>query len=329
MLPRAWIVLFLNGLILTACASPPRDDALLLARTGEQTTAAVQQNLQMLSTAALRQSEVNAFLTTAKTCRIRPDFCQPVTDSPELLEERLKFVQLIKLRTKALQELNSAYGAFRMEAEYDAESDLETALGELSTSANAYAAVASVPLSAAFAVLPRAGGLWARRRQKERLRAANELIGGATKIMSAALEREEIVFTAFMGDWSKRESEMRILLIEAGLNSRSDVLMPLLEDLGTDLVADSERTLSDEPALARAVEALAIARAELRATSAVQAYAAAARALENLSEAHRRFDSLSTSDFDSVEAALAELAGAAEDIDAALSERPAAEELAH
>lgn len=314
------------GFLLTSCASVPRDQAMALADTGDQATSVILAQLQRVSASASRQIEINAFVKTMDYCGALPEDCKAQLPSDALAAQYSKLAGLTASRIKAVAALNKAYDALAREAEYDARGVLGGAISDLANTTNTYTslALAGVGGGAGLAVsqvvgelAPQAVGIFAGNQQAERLRMASKIIGEATANLSDALAAETVVYESFLEVWTRKENEMRVLLLQAGLTSRAEILAPLADSIGVPIGGGAKSIIKRSQALSTAVEAIATAQTQRRQQASVAAYQSAVRALRNLSAAHKNFDNFRQSDLDKVIWALDELNAAVDSLDGA------------
>lgn len=311
---REWLIVGGLCLGLTACASVPRDQAAQLARSGAEASDLAAQEVRDLSGRLDRQEELMAFTTTWETCveLTDPTQCEPVDQSDANAREVDKLIQAINLRARALTALADAYRALGQEAEYDAGGAMETVVGRLTTSVNAYADIIqpgsgtliSAPLGQA---ITRGAGVLAGDRQRARLRDGSARIRGAVGLLRRSLGAEVQLFNSLSGSFAEQEGATVEALYDAGLISRAPLLQPLAADLGVTLVFDAEQILANDRR-ARA-SALAFLRGQANDRVRLQAarYDAILKTLAKLETAHTDFETVGGADIADLNRAIADI----------------------
>ncbi len=309
---REWLIVGGLCLGLTACASVPRDQAAQLAKSGAEASDLAAQEVRDLSGRLDRQEELTAFTATWETCveLANPAECEPVDQSDANAREVDKLIQAINLRARALTALADAYRALGQEAEYNAEGAMETVVGRLTTSVNAYADIlqpGSGTLISAPAgnVITQGAGLLARDRQRARLRDGSARIRAAVTLLRTSLAGEVRLFNALSGTFADQEGAAVEALYDAGLIERAPLLRPMAEDLGVALTPGAEQILASDPRARGAALAFLRGQANDRVRLQAARYDAILKALAKLEEAHADFETLGGADIADVNRAIA------------------------
>jgi|GEM_PF-2076930 len=308
--------LIVGGLIisLTACAAVPKEQAGQLARSGAEASDLAAQEVRDLSGRLDRQEELMAFTTTWETCveLADPTQCEPVDQSDANAREVDTLIQAINLRARALTALADAYRALGQEAQYDAEGAMETVVGRLTSSVNAYAEVIQ-PGSGGLIGAPLGGairqgaGLLARDRQRARLHNGSARIREAIGLLRRSLGAEVQLFNSLSGSFAEQEGATVEALYDAGLIERAPLLKPMADDLGVALVPGAEQILATDPR-ARA-SALAFLRGQANDRVRLQAarYDAILKTLAKLETAHTDFETVGGADIADLNRAIADI----------------------
>lgn len=311
---REWLIV--GGLCvgLSACASVPREQAAQLARSGAEASDLAAQEVRDLAGRLDRQEELMAFTTTWETCveLADPTQCEPVDQSDANAREVDKLIRAITLRARAMTALADAYRALGQEAQYDAEGAMETVVGRLTASVNAYADIIQ-PGSGSLIGAPAGGairqgaGLLARDRQRARLQAGSARIREAVGLLHRSLGAEVRLFNSLSGSFAEQESATVEALYDAGLIERAPLLRPIADDLGVTLTPATEQILATDHR-ARA-SALAFLRGQANDRVRLQAarYDAILTTLARLETAHADFETLGGADIANLNRAIADI----------------------
>lgn len=311
---REWLIVGGLCLSLTACASVPRDQASQLAKSGAEASDLAAQEVRDLSGRLDRQEELTAFTATWETCveLADPNQCEPVEQSDANAQEVQKLIRAINLRADALTALADAYRALGQEAEYDAEGAMETVVGRLTTSVNAYADIIqpgsgtliSAPLGQAIS---QGAGLLARDRQRARLRNGSARIRAAVGLLRQSLGGEVRLFNALSGSFAQQEGAAVEALYEAGLIERAPLLKPIADDLGVTLTPATEQILASNPSARGAALAFLRGQANDRVRLQAARYDAILKTLGKLETAHTDFETLGGADIADLNRAIADI----------------------
>lgn len=309
-------ILLVAGLCasVAACASAPREQAAQLARSGAQASDAAALEVRDLSGRLDRQEELTAFTATWETCveLSDPTECEPVRQGDDNAREVDRLIAAINLRADALTALADAYRALGVEAEYDAEGAMETVVGRLTGSVNAYADLVQPgsgglvpgPLSGAVA---QGAGLLARDRQRTRLRAGSARIREAVTLLRQSLSTEIRLFNGLSGAFAEQESAAVEALYAANLIARAPLLAPMAKDLGVELTPSAEAILATDPNARNAALAYLQGQADDRVRLQRLRYDAIVRTLAKLEAAHGDFESTGSPDIADLNRAVAEI----------------------
>ena len=248
---------------LSACATAPRSPAGTLASAGISASSSFGSQIRDTS-AKLEYADVTeAFVSTWDACK-KLGTCFVSISSDANYNQRQELIRVIGLRSAALSGLGKAYSAMKAEADYDAKGDLSGATKDAVKGVNNFAAAVSAasggaplallsePLAAAAGF---GAGLFADQRQRKRLKAANQQIGAATKLLRDALEREAFIFDSLASYLGKKRTDARIALLEANLVSSSDILDPLAQNLNMKLVPTADAIVAKSVRTQTAVRA--------------------------------------------------------------------------
>ncbi len=281
---------------LAGCASADRGSAASLAEAGINSTSALERDVRD-TVAKLEYVDVTeAFTATWQLCQ-NPGICSVMVPSNANYAKRRQLVQSIALRAQALSALKNAYRALENEANYDAREDLEgttsDAINAVNSFASSIAPLAPAPLAAVIsqpiaAVFSAGAGFFAGSQQKSRILEANRLIENATKRFRDALAAEKYAFVSIEDYLALHRKEARLALLDAGLVSRSSVLMPMAKRLDMTLVKNADSIIAKSNATKTSVEAVieAQSRADLQNTK--RKYDAALSTLDSLLVAHSK-----------------------------------------
>ncbi len=281
-------------LLLAACTSVPRQDAIALATAGQQATNASQQSLAELSQDIQNSAERQLVNQALINCKVSlQNVCDPAEVTPEVqnaIAANRGLAKVIALRIRAMNALYDAYGALKAEAQYDARGDLEGAVGKLFGSVNTLASSihpAGGPVIAALSPLAqKAAGLGADAAQKKRLKTGSALLREADSKLAEAISAEIVIY----------ETVAKTNVAEKKAVEESLIDFDLVDT--TPLVADFSRKLGMSPAAKLGgskyakVAARTIfnyqSREELDAAGDI--YGANVEALKALVEQHRKFE---------------------------------------
>lgn len=284
--------ILIAGALSSACVSSGREEAGRIADTGLAATSALSADLVGASARLARADALSAWERTWLLCQNpNPALCRPAGPSEAVRSERGRLVEAIRLRARAVEALNRAYNALKLEADYDAAADLEGAVGAAVTSVQSYATAlgATGPLETAGGLVVAGAGVFADMRQRERLKEANRRLADAAARMRLAMQAEQAVFDSVATDIVDQEVAAHDALLEGGFVSREELVTPLIEGIGARPAGDLEARFDDSPG------ALAGARAVLEVSAAARAagmrarYAASIEALQALEHLHREF----------------------------------------
>ena len=312
----AWAVLTAL-LLVPACATAPTEPAAKLAESGMETTSKFGGDVRSLSTRLRRGDVSDAFVRTWELCSVNPPLCRIRQPAGTVREKRNALADTMVKRAAALDALHAAYKAMKVEADYDARTDMEDAIGKAIDTVNSYsasllavgagapgAALISQPLTkgATFAA-----GRWADFRQRQRLLAASRAIGPITLRLRDAMTVESWVFDSIVTAVTDEEGKARAALLQAGLVSASESIKPMAKALNVEIAGDAETTIAKSPAAKTAAAAAIEASAHADALALHAAYRASIGALDGLVDAHADLESGRDIDLESIDRFLAEL----------------------
>lgn len=311
---RGWMIVAGVCAGLAGCASVPREQATQLARSGAEVSDLAAREVRDLSGRLDRQEELMAFTNTWETCieLADPGQCEPVDQSDANAQEVQKLIRAINLRAEALTALADAYRALGQEAQYDAEGAMETVVGRLTTSVNAYADIiqpgsgtlVSAPLGQA---ITQGAGLLARDRQRARLRGGSARIHAAVGLLRQSLGGEVRLFNALSGSFAEQEGAAVEALYNAGLIERAPLLKPMADDLGVTLTPGTEQILASNPSARGAAIAFLRGQANDRVRLQAARYDAILKTLAKLETAHGDFEALGGADIADLNRAIGEI----------------------
>lgn len=299
---------------MAGCASVPREQATQLAKSGAEVSDLAAQEVRDLSGRLDRQEELMAFTNTWETCieLADPSQCEPVDQSDANAQQVGTLIRAINLRAEALTALADAYRALGQEAEYDAEGAMETVVGRLTTSVNAYADIiqpgsgtlVGAPLGQAIS---QGAGLLARDRQRARLHGGSARIRAAVGLLRRSLGGEVRLFNALSGGFAEQEGAAVEALYDAGLIERAPLLKPMADDLGVTLTPGTEQILATNPSARGAAIAFLRGQANDRVRLQAARYDAILKTLAKLETAHGDFETLGGADIADLNRAIAEI----------------------
>lgn len=307
------VVAGLAILSLTACVSVPKDAARALAKSGADTSDLAAREVRDLSGRLDRVEEFNVFTSTWETCAAAPGQpCEPEQQSPDNAQATEELILIINRRGAALSALGDAYRALSVEADYDAEGQLEGAVGTLTASVNAYADLVQPgsgtliggPLGTA---ITHGAGFWAREQQRQRLIAGSIRIRQALDKMRSALAGEIRLYSDLSKTFAGQEGATLEALYEAGLILRAPLLAPLAADMGVTLAPGAEQVLASNLNARTATQAYVRARANDSIRLQAQRYDAILRAFGKLAQAHADFEQARSPDMADLERAVVEI----------------------
>lgn len=278
---------------LTACASVPKQQAAQLAKSGAEASDAAARDVRELSTRVDHQAELMAFNGTYMACVRAPADCEAEKVDRDNTAEARKLVRAINLRAQALTALGDAYRALGVEAEYDAEGAMETVVGRLTTSVNAYAnllGASSLISEPVGAIITQGAGLLARDRQRARLQSGSAHIRLAVVKMREALALEKDLYVGLAETLALQENKAVENLFAAGMIARAPMLAPMATGLGVTLVPDAEQLLASNVSVRTATLAYMRGQADDRRYLQEARYLAINNALNKLEQAHRDFE---------------------------------------
>lgn len=299
---------------MAACASAPREQAAQLARSGAEASDAAALEVRDLSGRLDRQEELTVFTATWETCieLSDPAACEPVVQGDANAREVDRLIAAINLRADALTALADAYRALGVEAEYDAEGAMETVVGRLTSSVNAYAdliqpgsgALISAPVGG---LITQGAGLLARDRQRARLRAGSARIREAVTLLRQSLSAEIRLFNSLSGSFAQQEGAAVQALYEANLIARAPLLAPMAKDLGVELTPEAEQILATNPSARGAALAYLQGQADDRVRLQRLRYDAILRTLAKLEGAHADLERTGSPDIADLNRTIAEI----------------------
>lgn len=277
--------------LLSACASANREQASVIADSGIAATSALSTHISDTAMRVSRGQALSAFRETWLTCQNANVSCQPRIPSDNVRTERQRLVEAVALRTRAVDALNQAYHALKLEADYDARGDLEGAVGEAATSASSYASALGVGAQFEIAqhVAVFGSGLFAESRQRERLLAANSALADVVAQLRIALTAEQAVFDSLATAVTDEEVEGHRVLLQAGFVSHDDLILPLITAVGAEPTGDISLIFEDSAGARAGAEAVLITSATERTNQVKARYAASLEALRALERVHRDF----------------------------------------
>lgn len=299
------------SLFLSACASVPHGPALSLANAGVATTSTFSTNVRITASQVQYVDVTEAFVATYDYCANSALPCSPQLQSGAMVKLRQDLANVILLRAKAIDALGKAYGALKTEAEYDARGDLVSATNSAIEGVNNFAAAAlaiggAAPAAALIGepLKQIAGfgvGLLADRNQRRRLLAGSEAIAAATKRLRDALAVEAFVYDSLADYIEKSRTAAKIRMLDAGLVSNTDALMPMAANLGLKPVAGVDAVIAKSPQTKIAVTAMLQAQSRADVQLDKDKYQASIAALDALLRAHdelKKNQSVSLADVD-------------------------------
>ncbi len=304
------------GMAVSGCVSVPREPAVELAKAGQKTATASQASLKGVADDVGKITERNLVRFAVTTCT--PAACQPRrldAASRPADDANTKLANVILLRVKAIQQLNDAYAAFQAEGEYDAAGALDTALSDLTSSANALSAAVTaatgtaLPFMALAPIIQKAAGESAKAAQRRRLMNASERLRAVDLRLIETLQAEQAAFRSIGGSLVSNKANVADLLLDAGLADPT----PMLTEFNTGLGLTTPAKLNPaDPKAVVAARTLVAYRAEKTVAAADGSYAANIKALRKLVEQHDKFEAKQALDLDAIAGAIDELKGWAE-----------------
>lgn len=300
-----------TSLFLSACASVPYRPALSLANAGVATTSTFSTTVRTTATQVQYVDLTEAFVATYDYCANPAIPCAPQVQSGAMVNLRQELVNVILLRANAIDALGKAYGALKTEAEYDARGDLVGATNSAIDGVNNFAAAAlgigGAAPAAAFIGEPLKQitgfgvGLLAGRNQRRRLLAGSEAIATATKRLRDALAVEAFVYYSLADYIEKSRTAAKIRMLDAGLVSSTDALIPMATNLGLKPVSRVDAVIAKSPQTKIAVTAMLQAQSRADVQLDKNKYQASIAALDALLRAHdelKKNQSVSLADVD-------------------------------
>lgn len=319
---RSLALLGLFGSIVSGCATAPRGPAGKLADAGISATSIFGSDVRDTAYRLETIDITDSFSATWERCNAQPAICAEVVKSDENYAARQQLIKVIKLRAVALDALSEAYTALKQEADYDAKADLEGATNEaikgVNNFASAVAAIAGAAPGASILtetlgpVVSLGAGLLADSKQKKRLIAGSIAIKEATLRLKQALEVEKFIFDSLGAYAVLNRTNARLALLDAGLVSNTDILVPLAADLNMKLLPNTEATVTKSKAAQTAVRAMVQAISRTEVTQVQNKYGASIDALDALIKAHGDFEKERNMSLADVQRLLAELDAALE-----------------
>ncbi len=287
-----------TALTLSACATAPRGPAGTLADAGTRATAAFATDVEDVALGLERADAGEAFTATWQVCQNPRIPCKRPAPSSNA-DRRRALAYAVRLRGQALDALGEAYGALRLEADYDGRADLAGAAKEAGGAVDAFAAaMAELSPTSAVAKLVNqpltalaefGGGLAGERSQRRRILRASNAIGAATDRLRIALEAEAEVFATLADYVTTTRTQARLALMDAGMVNPTELIAPMARDLRIRFSSGADAAIVKSPAAREAivasVEALSsadVAEMQSRYRGAIVALAALARAHKQL-----------------------------------------------
>lgn len=324
MLPIRYPLFFVCLVVISGCATAPRGPAYKVADAGMKTTAVFGTDVRALELSLAQVEASKAFELTWATCVNSniPGSCKPRSEDSETLRRRHDLIEAIELRAVALNALHAAYAALAAEVQYDAKADLKGAVQDAVDAVNIYSekvadlrsghasdALISKPVGIGLST---ATGFWADRMQKKRLLAASRAISPVTQRLHDALSYEAEIFKSVSGVAMSHRVDARQALIESGVVAGSDVLKPLVSNLGMVMVRDADALITKSAPLKSAVIAVLHAETNAEQRRLEARYDASLAALRGLLKAHKDFEAGADVSADDVLRFLEELVSAIE-----------------
>lgn len=272
----------------SACATAPRDPSAALAGRGQEATAKFAADISDLSVRLIQGDAQDAFTTTWILCTANAALCAPQGPSSQLRASRTQLAATISARAIAVQALGEAYAAFKLEAEYDARTDLTGAVDDALSTANTYATLAGVGVISKVAteVIGHGAGLWADRVQTKRLATANLRLAEAVNLLAEGLAKEQSVFDSITDDIVDTETGAQTALLDAGLISGAQILQPVATSVGATLVKDPDAVLTKSAAAKSSTQAVAKSTAQGKVALLRARYAASLAVLREIEAQH-------------------------------------------
>ena len=103
--------------VLSACVSANREQASVIADSGIAATSALSAHVSDTGVRVSRGQALSAFRETWLACQNTNVRCEPRTSTDEVRTERQRLVEAVALRTRAVDALNQAYHALKLEAD--------------------------------------------------------------------------------------------------------------------------------------------------------------------------------------------------------------------
>jgi hypothetical protein len=287
---------------LGACASAPRGPANALADAGIATTGAFARDYQTTATHLREVETSNAFTNTLAICSNPRITCKPVISSDETHQAREDLARAIEQRGNAVDALSAAYGAFKTEASYDAKADLVSAtngaidaVNHFSSSVLAIGGAEGAPAAALISdplkrIVGFGAGQLAARAQARRLKAASHAIAGATRRLRDALSVEAFVFSGLSDNIEQARESAKESLLSAGLVTNESIITPMIEGLELTPADGLEARVQQSAAKQAAVKAVLQTQSRAEVAQVRERYAASIKALNELLEAHEKFE---------------------------------------
>jgi hypothetical protein len=289
-----------SSLILSGCASVPRSPAGTLADAGVAATNAFSTDIRDSAAQIQYVDVMEAFTTTYAICSNPKLTCEEQQKPPANYKARQELAEVIKLRAKAIDALGKAYKSLKTEADYDARGDLinatNSAIGGVNNFAGAVAALSGAGPAAALIGEPLkqisafTAGLIADRNQRKRLIGGSMAIAAVAERLSKALAAEAEVFE-FDADYIiKNRTQAKMALLDAGLVSNSDIVLPLATNLGMKPMPNVDAIISGSKASKTAIRAVIAAQSRSEVAVMQRKYKAAIAALDALVAQHREME---------------------------------------
>jgi len=293
----------ISVLLLPACASVPRSDSGKLADAGISATSALSVGIRDLSSDLIYIDSTSAFSETYLKCSVVKDLslCTETIKSEENYLERQKLAALISSKAKAVDSLKELYEAMKKESDYDAREDLTGAISYAYDSINSYAAgVEALPGARTLGRLAQGGiEAFADKKQRERLLQANESTRAATELYKNALTQESDFFEPIIDNIATTRADAVKALVSSGLVQKSDVISPLVAELGLTVNPNLEKLKLSVPT-EKAIDAFVSSSSRAEVTRMSSKYKASIGALDALLKQHKKLSAKETLNFEDV-----------------------------
>lgn len=299
---------------LAACATPNREGAALIAKTGQQVASALELEATSAADAANRMVDQYILTTVIVTCArfTGDDACA----SPEVavVGNFVTNVDNIRARlserAKVFAAMREAYRALELEATYDGAGDLSGALKGLATSLASYAVVANVSVGPPAEFLIGSGsGLLGQiigaNQQSRRLDEANRVLAVALDQTISLVEADRESVGILLRTASIDRKTFLAALIKAGVVPGYAAIYRNALPLGTVAIADSqEAVIRNNRALRLAAERLMAENLARPDETLMRNYDLLVASLRVLREEHRSFLSRKSPNLEQLTSAL-------------------------